>query len=270
MRFLPFLLALVLFIAPAARADDSQHTAGTATPPPPQPSTLPEARSALPEAPTPPRPSALSVATMTPRPSALPDATTTPGATNRLAPPPPPTLGPIAVQRPPDDRVYYGLILAPFDVVAGALVVGGIIVEAQGNSNDSSSGAALLVTGLATYAVGPPIVHLARGNPGKGALDLLLRTTAPVMSALLGGALGVGVASGLCNQNNTCTIDALAYGAAGGFAIGTITSLMVDYVVLANDPAGSAAAHRVARPTAWSPYATPIPSGAAIGLVGVF
>lgn len=152
------------------------------------------------------------------------------------------------------------------DIVSGVLVLGALVVEGQNNS----TGSALLATGLASYALGPPVVHLARGNPGKGAIDLAIRVTAPLTSAGLGAALGAGVASGLCNQNNTCTLDALAYGAVGGLAIGTITTLMVDYLVLANDPAKPVVAPKVPRSTAWSPYATPVRSGATIGVVGVF
>lgn len=108
------------------------------------------------------------------------DATSTtvtaPAASTLLAPAPEPEAAPR----------WYGNQVLLADGTALALVLAGAVAGGAGND---TVGLALAYGGLATYALGGPIVHLAHDRPGAALGSLSLRVGLPAVSGLMGMAI---------------------------------------------------------------------------------
>ncbi len=147
------------------------------------------------------------------------------------------------------------------------IVDGGWIVGGGGLTGTSPAVGAVVVVG--GYFLGPPIVHWAHGNVGRGFADLGIRVGAPLL-------LGVG-GYALFNSDRNSNEFAGAAGAAVGAVLGMIGAIVIDAAVLAresddedDDDAMGAAPRRSARtPATFAPLIAPRAEGGAIfGLSG--
>ena len=110
-------------------------------------------------------------------------------------------------------------------IVDGSWIVGGPLLA----SVSAESGAALILGG---YFLGPPIVHWAHGQVGRGFADLGIRVGAPVVLGTVGYLVFTGGGS-------NGSYDALA-GAVGillGAGLGIVAAIVVDAAALAYEPA---------------------------------
>jgi hypothetical protein len=113
----------------------------------------------------------------------------------------------------------------------------------------------LIPVGVAGYAFGGPVVHLAHGRPSAAGAGLALNLGLP----LAGGLLGYGL---LCGLGDGCRGELGFLGAAAGFvvggAVGALAANVIDVAVLAREevPAAPAAT------TGTSPAAFPGLKGA--------
>lgn len=152
-----------------------------------------------------------------------------------------------------DRRWYGGLTLLAAS--PGALTV------AVASACSSSEVFALGVTGM---ALGPPIVHMAYGNWGKGVGAL-------AMNVALGTAglfIGYGAMYGTRGDRDR----ALDVGAPIGLTAGVLTAVAIDAAFVAwDDPAPARVARRRAPPRAGVlPAVQVAPGQASLGLVGAF
>lgn len=124
--------------------------------------------------------------------------------------------------------------------------------------------------GVASYALGAPLVHAFRGAPRTALVDLVVRVGAPVALATLGYGLGQLTDGCFNNQGSSCSGgDSAVFGFFGVLA-GVGTALYVDYRHLAkeepdhDEPAASTALRL-------SPAVAVLPNqGASVGLGGAF
>jgi hypothetical protein len=87
-------------------------------------------------------------------------------------------------------------------------------------------GGFLVVSSVGGYFLGAPIVHASKGNWGRAAGSLALRTGAPI---LLGG-IGAGLEN-CSDEDFTCGLA----GALVGGALGIVAAIVLDAAVLARD-----------------------------------
>lgn len=104
-----------------------------------------------------------------------------------------------------ETRSYAGQVIV-MDLAALAVLIGAAASESEGTA----------YLGLATYAFGPPIIHFAHGNAGRGFASLGLRVVAPT--------LGIGA---------TCFGTGEPVGCLIGIVGGYLTAVVVDAAVLA-------------------------------------
>lgn len=168
-----------------------------------------------------------------PEPSRAPAAQPTEGdsakRTNDPQPPPaqplttaqpaplrPDRAPPVAALPPAVSRRWYGWQIILTDASAVTLTVAGALGEADG----------LVTLGVLSYLFGPPIVHFAHRNVGRGFGSLGLRLGAPFVGALL----GVAVAN--CSEGSDfCGMPEVAV----AMTAATLTAVVVDAAVLAYD-----------------------------------
>ncbi len=148
----------------------------------------------------------------------------------------------------PKTRWYGGLTLA----VDGA--VGVLWLAALATKSD-----VLAWGGVHAYALGPPLVHFARGNTWLGLTDIGLRVGAPLACALTGAA-ALGILGGGDG-------DGAAAGAALGLIGGYVLAVIGDAALLAREPidgassVGASGRSRALPPTARiAPWIRPVPS----------
>jgi hypothetical protein len=177
----------------------------------------------------PPRPKG-AVETATPLPPPA-HASAEPSDAARLPPPVPPSVGDAPLS-PTDSKtpapeepsgLWYGWQTLATD---GGVLLLMVVVGSTELSN--GGGAAPWVVGLTAYALGGPIVHLAHGNPGRGALSLAMRLGMP----LLFGYLGVQ-AEGCRSGSEFCGLG----GALIGGSLGIITAITIDAAFVAREDA---------------------------------
>lgn len=136
----------------------------------------------------------------------------------------------------------------------------------------------LLLVGMSTFALGPPLVHALRGRLGLAAGDLGVRLAAMGLGLLVGGAIGASTVAPLppCepSTNTECPLfgdlhglDQTLEGAMIGLAVGALGASLLDGLVLARESPPKEAA---ARGFSWSPSLSPLPSGLSAGVVGRF
>lgn len=121
------------------------------------------------------------------------------------APPPQAWMGP-----PRSSGRWYGWQTLILDGSAVALSSIGIGLATQRNS--AGAGAALLIAGGLTQLLGPPIVHWAHRNVGRGFASLAFRTVLPAVGLLLGAAAG-------SDHSSSDQVVAMFAGAALGDAL---------------------------------------------------
>ncbi|HEY3495937.1 MAG TPA: hypothetical protein VGK73_14665 [Polyangiaceae bacterium] len=118
---------------------------------------------------------------------------------------------------------WYGWQNLTADGVALALVVGGAALAEDGSIPDALSGT-VLGLGVATYALGGPVIHFGHGNPGRGVLSLGLRTLLPV-------GLGVGTVQAMCSPHSDfCGIVAIP-----AALVGIVAAVTLDAAAIARD-----------------------------------
>lgn len=146
-------------------------------------------------------------------------------------------------------------------IVDGAWIVGGTPVSAA----SPGAGAALILGG---YFLGPPIVHWAHGQVGRGFADLGIRFGAPLVLGILGYAV-------LHKGNGDDVLGAV--GAVVGVTLGIIAAIVIDASVLAyetsdddDEDAAVRASRRNARlkPTFMPMLAPRTEGGAVFGVSG--
>ena len=96
-----------------------------------------------------------------------------------------------------------------------AVAYGGIIA---GFSRDHVP---LVLTGLATYAVGAPLVHLAHGETGLAGRSLGGRLLLPVAGAMVGAVVGAGISDDADCESIECGVG-IGLGVVGGMLAATV------------------------------------------------
>ncbi len=105
------------------------------------------------------------------------------------------------------------------DGAALGLLLGAISLEDDG-------GIPVATLGLATYALGPPIVHFARGSVARGFGSLGLRVATPILFGVIGASLeDCSGAEFFCG----------ASGAAVGVLLGVGGAITLDAALLSYD-----------------------------------
>lgn len=131
--------------------------------------------------------------------------------------------------------------------------------------------------GLATYAIGAPIIHLAHGSGGKALGDLALRVGTPFGAAFVGGIAFAATAP--AGTDGIAGLGRIMVGMAYGAVAGVGIAIGIDAIVLAREdvPAAKAAdvAHAAPRPAPAQhasivPTFAPTPGGATAGVAGTF
>jgi len=162
------------------------------------------------------------------------------------------------VQEPPPESQSYMRTIAGVDVVAGAAVTTGALLGMicfsntfYGEENDHAScpmAVGAFVGGFGVYAIGSPVVHMTRGNPGRALASLALRVGLPAAAIAM-------------------TIDDEADDSSGWLILGTVGGAMLfDWMVLARPGLGDSPRP----PPSMQPAFTPTRGGATLGLGGVF
>jgi hypothetical protein len=136
--------------------------------------------------------------------------------------PPPPQRYIVVLSPPPQEPTWYGWQTLIVDGAALSLTVAAF---SRANSSGNSAATLLELSGI-TYVIGPPIVHWAHGNVGKGFGSLGMRLVAPVLGAGIGCAL----------DQSGGELGCLGGLALGGFA-GIVLAVVLDNALLAYDPA---------------------------------
>lgn len=165
-------------------------------------------------------------ATQTPSPNVIIVESAPPPASPPAASPPIASVDPLA--RPKYRRHWYGWQTLTFD---GAAIVGGIGLGELGVKRPE-------LFWLGTYALAPPVVHLAHGRVGIAFADLGLRVAAPTATTAIGYAIACKK-EGSLDDLGTCIA-----GMALGFVIGYGAAVAVDAAVLAREQVEIAPAKR--------------------------
>jgi hypothetical protein len=118
----------------------------------------------------------------------------------------------------------YRLYLLATDAAALTFVIGGAALQNQASMP-------VVYTGVAAYALGAPMVHVAHEQPERALGSLGMRLGFPV----LGAALGYGLTAATCDPNTSGEFGCL--GAAvlfigGGFFGGVLSAMIVDDAIL--------------------------------------
>jgi hypothetical protein len=126
---------------------------------------------------------------------------------------------------------WYGWQTLLVDAGSLALLVAGL--EAQSSAVGDLAGV--------SYALGPPVVHVAHDRVGPAIGDLFLRLGAPVVFAVAGGLVAADTASPN-RSSNDAGLPVWLGGAATGLVIGVVTAVAIDAAALAWEPGTRASA----------------------------
>jgi hypothetical protein len=157
-------------------------------------------------------------------------------------------------ERPP--RRYYGWQTFTVVSISASFFATGIAIISD---EESPVGTGLMIAGISGYALGPPIVHWAHGNIGKGFASLAMHGAIPASTTLVGFAAGCGGGD----------FGACIVGTFIGWQVGILIPPLVDGTLLAWDDADDAVDVAGARPSRGlriAPVATP----GGIGVAGEF
>jgi len=162
------------------------------------------------------------------------------------------------------ERVWYGW--QTLIVEAGALTL--MFAGAGMNSGSDGGGADLAILGLGAAALGPPIVHWAHGNVGKGFGSFGLMMGGPIVGAIGGGV--IACAGDAC-KGEMGGLGALAGMLIGGL-VGGVASVAIDSSVLAYDTPKKDSFPARTEPSAlrMTPTVALTQQQASVGVVGLF
>jgi hypothetical protein len=136
----------------------------------------------------------------------------------------------------------------------------GLVLGGMGNSPE------LALSGVATYALGGPIVHAAHGRWGTAGASLVLRVGLPTGLALLGANLNS------CDRRTDPEGLCPAVSAGLGFVVGAVAAIALDAGLLAYDDVPPLKTNRARSPAL--PSLTPLVAvdskRTVLGLVGTF
>lgn len=118
------------------------------------------------------------------------------------------------------------------DGIAAALVTAGAL------QNNPYTALPLILVGAEVYGFGPPVVHFANGETGKGFLSFGLRFGLPMLGAMVGGRLGPKNAV-LCDSPSGVGCSGSdsgdsPVGVAVGLGAGALVAALLDASVLAH------------------------------------
>ncbi|MDB4933743.1 MAG: uncharacterized protein JWP87_715 [Labilithrix sp.] len=158
-------------------------------------------------------------------PSAAPAPAPAPDSGAQLAfAPPPYRYAYTGTARPTSTRRWYGWETLMADGIS--LVVVPAVAIAVVPSRNGDNGGTAVGLAAASYALAPPIVHLAHGRPGIAAASLGLRLGVPVGGAMLGAAVAGDCGGSFCRLGP----------AAAGFVVGMVVATTIDAAVFAFEP----------------------------------
>jgi len=145
-------------------------------------------------------------------------------------------------------------------VAADAAAVGSLALALRDGNRGNDWG----TLGLATYALGPPIVHAANGHGGRALGSLTLRVGLPLIGGLVGASLDAppSCAPNVQGNDSFCDGSFPGNGLAKGLALGAVAAMALDTWLLARPE------RRPAR--GWSPNASALRGGASFGVSGAF
>jgi len=142
----------------------------------------------------------------------------------------------------PSSEPSYRLQTATVDGIAI-----GLTTLAFSTNNDAAG-----YTGIGTYLLGAPIVHLVHDRPGRAAVSFGLRVALPLAGAAIG------------DKQGGCHGDVCDSGQAGlGLFAGMVAATVIDTLWLAEGDETPARA-------SWSPSVSAGRGGASLGLAGTF
>ncbi|HEY6458526.1 MAG TPA: hypothetical protein VIY73_00195 [Polyangiaceae bacterium] len=166
---------------------------------------------------------------------------------------------------PPTERHWYGWETLLVDAGALTTMIAGAVAQST----------AVGVTGVTAYALGPSVVHAARGRGEAALVDASVRVLLPVFSATVGYAIDVGT-SPPCAPDEILCLRGLG-GLAAGLVVGYVGAVIIDASVLAWDrvplsPDRAPAAEQPASAARirWAPTVGITQQGATAGVVGAF
>jgi hypothetical protein len=178
--------------------------------------------------------------------------------TSQIAHAAPPGMTPLVSEEqppaPPPQGVqsYRGQTLLADGIAAGLVLV---LVTKQDKSSEAFG-----KLGLATYALGAPIIHLTKSRTGHALVSVTMRIGLPIAGALLGNAMDDGFECHIdvCDDNSPS--DEMVLGVVAGF----VAASALDAIYLAKGDAP-----KQPEPS-WSPTARATPGGFALGVRGSF
>jgi len=167
---------------------------------------------------------------------------------------------------PPPKAEWYGWQTLLVDGVSLATIP--LELAPSTSFTRTPSASYLFIGSLTTYAFGAPLVHVAHGHWGRGALDLGLRVGAVAAGSLAGAALGRPGTPSSCTGDLAGCFASSSNGLAVGATIGAVVASLVDASLLARDtqPEETASARRLT----WGPSAAMTRGGGTAGVVGSF
>jgi len=165
----------------------------------------------------------------------------------------------------PEEALDYRWSLVLTDVAALATVAAGVAM-------DNEASMPLAVTGIGVYALGPGVVHLAHGQPGRAAISAGMRIGLPgILGGVTAGVILAGCDGPQVDDAGETSEDWCPFGAAvlgGLFAIGgAVTAAVIDDAVL-----GKVTPKDAPRGATWgvAPLVSPRRSAVGVSVVGAF
>jgi hypothetical protein len=134
--------------------------------------------------------------------------------------------GPAAAPEPAKAEVWYGWQTIVVDAAAMAMMLG--------VASDIDPHGDVQKAGIATYALAPPLVHLAHGSVSKAGASFGIRVLGPIIGAAIG--FGMGYALGAVSTGEE--VPGLLFGTVGlvlGGTFGYVGAVAVDSAVLARE-----------------------------------
>ena len=150
----------------------------------------------------------------------------------------------------------YRLQLAGTDAAAAlTLLVGEKTTDSNGQRDQT-----LIALGIATFALGSPIVHLVHGHGKRALASFLLRGVAPLVTAEIGAQLKTCfvTSSADCDISSASDSHRIA-----GLVLGVASAMAIDYTFFG-------AAERPRPEPSWAPSVGATRGGVSLGIAGTF
>jgi hypothetical protein len=136
---------------------------------------------------------------------------------------------------------------------ATTLVMDGVAVVLVAAGEDSS------LIGIPLYVLGPPIVHMTKGRPGRAVASLAMRVGLPLLGVVIGDSIPQD-----CGPTGDC-MTAPSMNVVIGLGTGIVAASALDAIFLARGDEPSAKLK-----TSWQPVAHSTRGGFALGIAGQF